>query len=72
MDEHDVTTPTLGLRCAWCGIILREPVGFPNNALAWTHGMCPDCQKRFEDDALLTAPDGTFRDTHDIRRRRDE
>jgi hypothetical protein len=22
--------PTLGLRCAWCGKILREPVGFAN------------------------------------------
>jgi hypothetical protein len=48
-------TPTLGLRCAWCGKVLREPVGFPNpdDQLAWTHGICLDCQKRVEDDALF-------------------
>jgi len=55
-EEHTAETKdatTLGLRCAWCGKILRQPIGFPNpeNALAWTHGMCPDCQKRFEEDA---------------------
>ena len=52
-------TPTLGLRCAWCGKVLREPVGFPNpgDHLAWTHGICPDCQKLFEEDALLPAHD---------------
>ena len=50
-------TPTLGLRCAWCGTVLREPVGYPNpdDHLAWTHGMCSDCQKEFEADALLPA-----------------
>jgi hypothetical protein len=44
---------TLGLRCAWCGTVLRQPVGFPNidDHLAWTHGMCRDCQRRFEPDA---------------------
>lgn len=46
---------TLGLRCAWCGKILREPVGYlhPEDHLCWTHGMCRDCQKRVEEDALL-------------------
>ena len=47
-------TPTLELRCAWCDKVLREPVGFPNldDPSAWTHGICPDCQKRFEEDAI--------------------
>jgi phage FluMu protein Com len=45
-------TPTGGLRCAWCAKVLREPVGFTNPAdhLSWTHGMCWDCQQRFEED----------------------
>jgi hypothetical protein len=53
-DEHgaptDDATPTLGVRCAWCWTIFREPVDYPNpdNQLTWTHGMCPDCQRRFE------------------------
>jgi len=43
----------LGLRCAWCGLIMRWPVGFPqpDHPLSWTHGMCRDCQRRFEQDA---------------------
>jgi hypothetical protein len=61
----DTPTPTPGVRCAWCGNVLREPVGYPDaqpypnheNHLAWTHGMCLDCQKRFEDDALLPVHD---------------
>jgi len=42
----------LGLRCAWCGLIMRRPVGFaqPDHPLSWTHGICRDCQRRFEQD----------------------
>jgi hypothetical protein len=60
---NDEPPKLLGLHCAWCGKILREPVGFPDpdDHLAWTHGICLDCQKRVEDDAL--AP------VHEIRAR---
>jgi hypothetical protein len=55
--------PTLGVRRASGGTILREPVGFSNRdePLAWTHGICRDSQKRFQDDALLPAQ--AIRDT---------
>lgn len=54
MTRQKDDTRTLGLRCAWCGKVLREPVGYPNpdDPSAWTHGICPDCQKRFEEDAI--------------------
>jgi hypothetical protein len=56
MTEHAETQDVpalLGLRCAWCSTILQEPVGYPNpdDHAAWSHGICPDCQKRFEEDA---------------------
>jgi hypothetical protein len=44
----------LGVRCAWCGRILREPVGLREDPLAWTHGICSGCQQRFE--AEMDAP----------------
>jgi hypothetical protein len=60
MNDHPTTddaTPTLGLRCAWCGRVQREPVGYPNpdDHLAWTHGICRDCQQLCEGAALLSA-----------------
>jgi hypothetical protein len=60
MNDHltnDDATPTLGLRCAWCRTVLREPVGYPapEDHLAWTHGICRNCQQSCEDDALLSA-----------------
>jgi len=40
---------TQGVRCAWCGKIMRRPVGFPPDSedslvKAWSHGMCADCR----------------------------
>jgi hypothetical protein len=42
----------LGLRCAWCGKILRESP-HPDSPLGWTHGICPVCQRLVELDAGL-------------------
>jgi hypothetical protein len=41
----------LGVRCSWCGSVLREPPKLANGASAWTYAMCPDCQDRFQDGA---------------------
>ena len=48
-NDNETGAPTLGLRCAWCGKVLRDPVGMREGSLAWTHGMCAGCQKIFEE-----------------------
>jgi hypothetical protein len=52
----------LGLRCAWCGKVLRQPVGYPDSKtpLAWTHGICPDCQNRFQQDPTSSQAEPTL------------
>jgi hypothetical protein len=48
---NDYSATVLGLRCAWCGGIVREPHGAVVDApQMWTHGICPDCEQRLEDD----------------------
>jgi len=46
-DAATDTTAVLGLQCSWCGRLLRDPVGYPDadHHVAWTHGICPDCQR---------------------------
>ncbi len=43
--------PALGVRCAWCGIVVREPVDLlPSERLSWSHGICDCCLRAIHAD----------------------
>ena len=48
-----------GVKCAWCSVIILENSTAPGTAL-WSHGICFECRKWVEVEALTTScRDGT-------------
>jgi hypothetical protein len=45
----------LGIRCAWCNVVMREPkvsrlsAGRSDPRLDWSHGICVPCRAQIED-----------------------
>jgi hypothetical protein len=42
--------PILGVKCSWCGAIMRQSVGISRHEpLSWSHGICAACFERLKE-----------------------
>ena len=45
--------PTLGIKCSWCGVIMRQPRGISaHGRLSWSHGICAMCLAQLSEHEL--------------------